>query len=190
MIIYTIKYGDSLFSIANKYQVSIEQIRRANGFDETNLSLVPGQALILPTNVYIVQPGDSLYKIAAVSYVPIQAIKDANRLTSDALSIGRRLILPPRPKYMEQGLSFILPSTQERTESLIRYFSPNNTYFGIFEYHINEDGTLSELTNDDVAVRASRENHVAPLATITNLTPGGFSPELTKTVLSSPDMQN
>ena len=43
--------------------------------------------------------------------------------------------------------------------------------------------------DDQQLIRISRENHVAPLAVITNLTSTGFSPKLTKQVLSSPEIR-
>lgn len=176
------------FFIASKYQVSFDTLRDVNGL--TDATLVPGQALIVPSSVYIVQPGDSLYVISQMSLIPVETIRTANGLQSDMLSIGMRLYLPPRNKYPEEGLSYILPTTPEQIEATTRTFSPFNAYFGIFEYHITEEGNLSTLPNDEVAVKASRNQRVAPLATITNLTPGGFSPELTRQVLNFPEIRN
>ncbi|QGQ46073.1 glycosyl hydrolase family 18 protein [Metabacillus sediminilitoris] len=186
MFIYVVKTGDSLFSIATKYQVSMDSIRLMNGL--TTDRLVPGQDLLIPTDMYIVQPGDSLYSISQMSLTPIETIRLYNSLQSDFLMVGMRLYLPPRPKYELEGFSYITPSTPERNQMIVQTFAPINTYFGIFEYHVLEDGSLSTL-NDQQLIRLSRENKVAPLAVITNLTPTGFSPELTRRVLSSPEIR-
>lgn len=188
MFIYTVKDGDSLFSIAAKHQFSIDKIREVNGVIDP--TLVPGQALIIPSTVYIVQPGDSLFEIAMMSFTPVETLRQANGLQSDLLSVGMKLYLPPRTKYPEEGLSYILPATPDQIEATTRNFSAYNAYFGIFEYHITESGILSTLNNDEIAVKASRNYKVAPLATITNLTPGGFSPEVTRQVLHSPELRN
>lgn len=188
MFIYTVKTGDSLFSISSKYQVPMESIRNVNGL--TQITIVPGQALIIPASYYIVQPDDSLYAVSHMSLIPIDALKSANGLQSDAITVGMRLQLPPKTKYPEEGLSYLLPATPEQIEVTASTFSPYNAYFGIFEYHIMSGGDLSTLANDEVAVRASRNNHVAPLATITNLTPGGFSPEVTRQVLQTLSIRN
>ncbi|KEQ22110.1 glycosyl hydrolase family 18 protein [Paenibacillus tyrfis] len=187
MFVYDVKYGDSLFSIARKYRVTLDSLRIVNGL--TNATLVPGQALIVPSNVYIVQPGDSLYQISRMSFIPVPTLRLWNGLQTDTLLIGMELYLPPREKYPEEGLSYLIPTTPEETESTARTFSPYNTYFGIFGYRVTEGGGLSTL-DDEVAIRATRENRVAPLATITNLTPAGFSPELTKQVLNFPEIRN
>ncbi|MGQ7887791.1 glycosyl hydrolase family 18 protein [Paenibacillus sp. WC2504] len=188
MFIYTVKSGDSLYTISRKYQVSLDTIRSVNGLNEADL--VPGQALIMATTTYIVQQGDTLSSIASISYVPSQLLKTANGLESDALTVGMRLTLPTRPKYLEEGLSYILPSTPEQIQKTVQNFANLNTYFGVFEYHITADGNLSELPYDDLVIKVSRDHLVAPLATITNLTPGGFSSDITKQLLQSPELRN
>lgn len=43
LFIYTVKPGESLFLISQKFDISVEAIRIVNGLSETNI--VPGQAL-------------------------------------------------------------------------------------------------------------------------------------------------
>lgn len=183
MFIYVVKTSDSIFSIAAKYQVSMDSLRITNGL--TTDRLVPGQDLLIPTDIYIVQPGDSLYSISQMSLISLDTIRLYNGLQSDVLTVGMRLYLPPRPKYEAEGFSYITPSTPETNQLIVQTFAPINTFFGIFEYHVLEDGSLSTL-NDQQLIRIVRENKVAPLAVITNLTPTGFSPELTRRVLNTP----
>ncbi|MEH7126176.1 glycosyl hydrolase family 18 protein, partial [Bacillus sp. JJ1773] len=150
--------------------------------------LVPGQDLLIPTNIYIVQPGDSLYSISHMSLISIETIRLYNGLHSDILMVGMRLYLPPRLKYEAEGFSYITPSTPEKNQVIVQTFAPINTFFGIFEYHVLEDGSLSTL-DDQQLIRIVKENKVAPLAVITNLTPTGFSPELTRKVLNTPEIR-
>ncbi|MFS0600422.1 glycosyl hydrolase family 18 protein [Peribacillus frigoritolerans] len=186
MYIYVVKTGESIFSIATKYQVSMDSIRMINGLKTDRL--VPGQDLLIPTDMYIVQPGDSLYSISQMSLIPVETIRLYNGLELDILMVGMRLYLPPRPKYEAEGFSYITPSTPERNRRIVQTFAPINTFFGIFEYHVLEDGSLSTL-DDQELIRLSRENKVAPLAVITNLTSTGFSPELTRRVLNTPEIR-
>lgn len=164
----------------------MDSIRRMNGL--TTDRLVPGQDLLIPTNMYTVQPGDSLYSISQMSFISVETIRLINGLHSDMLMIGMRLYLPPRIKYEVENFSYITSSTPEKNKNIVQGFAPINTFYGVFEYHITEDGTLSTL-NDQQLIQLARENKVAPLAVITNLTPTGFSPELTQRVLSSPEMR-
>jgi len=188
MFIYGIKKNDCLFSIALKYQVTMDSIRIYNGL--TTARLVPGQDLLIPTNIYTVQPGDSLYSITQMNFISMGTLSLINGLHSNRLMIGMKLYLPPRTKYESVGFSFITPSTPEENKTRVRKFASINTYLGVFEYHISEDGTLSTLVDDQQLVKLIRENNTAPLAVITNLTPTGFSGQLVKTVLNSPDIKN
>ena len=68
-ISYTVKKGDSLYSIANKYNISVSSIVSANNLKSNNLRI--GEILKIPivssgstTMKYIVKKGDSLYSIA------------------------------------------------------------------------------------------------------------------------------
>ncbi|KGR86210.1 glycosyl hydrolase family 18 protein [Lysinibacillus odysseyi] len=187
MFVYVVKMGDSLFSIATRYQVNMDSIRITN--ELITDSLVPGQDLLIPTNMYTVQPGDSLYSISKMSFLPIETIRLYNGLQSDVLMVGMGLYLPPRVKYSVENLSYMYPTTPAQDELIIRAFAPINTYFAMFEYHILDEGELSQL-NDDFAIQIARNNRVAPIATITNLTLGGFSPEITRQVLTVPEQRN
>lgn len=152
-------------------------------------SLVPGQDLIIPTNMYTVQPGDSLYSISQMSLISINRIRLINGLHSDMLMAGTQLYLPPRIKYNAQNFSFLVPSTPARNDYLIQSFASINTFLGVFEHHVLEDGSLSIL-DDERIIRVARANKVAPLAVITNLTSAGFDPQLTRQILSSSSMRN
>lgn len=186
MFIYVVKAGDSLFSIAAKYQITMDSIRIINGLKTDRL--VPGQDLLIPTNMYTVQLGDSLYSISQMSFTSVETLRLINGLHSDMLMVGMRLYFPPRMKYEAENFSYITPSTSERNQLIVQTFAPINTFFGVFEYHILEDGSLSTL-DDQQLIQLARENKTAPLAVITNLMPTGFSPELTKRVLSSPEIR-
>lgn len=186
MFIYVVKYGDSIFSIANKFRVTMDSIRIMNGLSSD--SIVPGQDLLIPTDQYIVQPGDSLFSISQMAMVPVQTIQAYNGLHSSNLTVGMRLYLPPRRKYSAYSFGYITVTTPENNQLLVQTYAPYNTYYGIFEHHISADGSLSEL-DDQQIVRMSRQYFVAPIAVITNLTASGFSSQIVKQVLSSPALR-
>ena len=101
---YTVQRGDSLYSIAAKYNTTVEELKRINGLTTNILSI--GQVLKLPSNEsaespsvdegisYTVKKGDSLYSIAKKYNVTIDEIKELNNLTSNLLSIGQVLLIP------------------------------------------------------------------------------------------------
>ncbi|MFG3611704.1 glycosyl hydrolase family 18 protein [Rummeliibacillus stabekisii] len=182
MFIYVVKTGESIFSIARKYQVTMDSIRTINGLSTD--TIVPGQDLLIPTDQYVVQPGDSLFTISQMAMVSADRIKAYNGLQSNELSVGQTLYLPPREKYSAYSFGYITVSTPESNQLITQTYAPLNTYYGIFEHHVLADGSLSEL-NDQGIVNMSRDNFVAPIAVVTNLTSTGFDPNLTVTILSN-----
>lgn len=101
---YIVKKGDSLYSIANKYNTTVDELKRINNLTSNILSI--GQILKLPSDKvsdvekeentisYTVQKGDSLYSIARKYSTTIDKIKDLNNLTTNLLSIGQVLLIP------------------------------------------------------------------------------------------------
>lgn len=94
-IIYTVKSGDSLYKIANKYNTSVSIIQSLNNLTSNNLNI--GQQLKIPvsgtstTNTYTVKSGDNLYSIARKFNTTVDSIKSKNNLKSTILSVGQVL---------------------------------------------------------------------------------------------------
>ena len=104
--IYVVKSGDSLYSIARKYNTTVDEIKRLNNLSSNALSI--GQVLKIPsssessntgsntgtTNTYVVKSGDSLYSIARKYNTTVDEIKKLNNLSSNLLNIGQVLKIP------------------------------------------------------------------------------------------------
>lgn len=92
---YVVKKGDSLYSIANKYNTSVEEIKKLNNLTTNNLSI--NQVLKIPSlsnnQTYIVKSGDNLYSIARKFNTTVDSIKSKNNLTSNLLKVGQTLII-------------------------------------------------------------------------------------------------
>lgn len=188
MFIYTVQPGDSVYQISQKYSVPFDQIRLANGLNQTNI--VPGQALVIPTNTYIVQPGDSFYSIAKMAYLSVNLLIRANpTISPNRLQPGMRLTIPNISNYQATGLGFYTLRTPEQDQSLINNFAPYATYIAFFEYHFSIDGSLNTI-NDATAIRTAWSRRVKPLMTITNLTESGFNAQLTHQMLNQPSARN
>ena len=95
---YVVKKGDTLYSIARKYNTSVDNLKSINNI--TTDSLAIGQIIKLPStsstasDTYIVKKGDSLYSIAKTYNTSVDKLKEINNLTSNALAIGQVLKLP------------------------------------------------------------------------------------------------
>ncbi len=104
---YVVKRGDNLYSIADKFNISVDDIKKINNLKGNALTI--GQTLIIESYpedgeilecygnngdeyiTYIVKDGDDLYSIARRYNTSVQKIKELNNLTSDDLSIGQIL---------------------------------------------------------------------------------------------------
>jgi LysM repeat protein len=106
---------ETLFSIARQYDVSLDELKKANKLTENNLSL--GQELIIPSVAKLVTAAaptemksanamhtvvakETMYSIAKQYGISLQQLKEWNNL-QDELPIGRTLLVV-QPKYNTQ----------------------------------------------------------------------------------------
>ena len=95
--IYTVKKGDTLYGIANKYGITLQELKTIN--DLTGNALSIGQLLKVPSglslvNSYTVGSGDTLYSIAKKFNTTVPKLKEANNLVNNMLSVGQKIIIP------------------------------------------------------------------------------------------------
>jgi murein DD-endopeptidase MepM/ murein hydrolase activator NlpD len=94
---YTVQEGDTLFSIGQRYKISVDAIRYINNLADADTISI-GQTLNIPPItgiIHKVKKGDSLSTISKLYDVPSQAIADFNYLTDLAsLQVGSELVIP------------------------------------------------------------------------------------------------
>jgi len=116
-IVYTVRRGDSLWSISRQFGVTIQNIVDANpGINPDSIQY--GQKVMVPDHLangtsgrsdtaagsgpelppgastYTVKAGDYLARIANQHGTTVGAIRQANRLTSDLIQVGQVLVIP------------------------------------------------------------------------------------------------
>lgn len=148
---YIVKSGDSLYSIARKFNTTVDELKRLNNLSSNLLNI--GQVLRLPTgkptqvvpsdtDTYIVKSGDSLYKIANAYNTTVDELKSLNNLSSNILSIGQVLKVP-------QSASSEITSTIDYVVK-----SGDNLYAIARKYNttVNEIKSLNNLGSDILSV--------------------------------------
>lgn len=105
---YLVKNGDTLYSIAKKYNTNVEKLKKINNLSNNNIT--PGQILKIPAlessvfdpsknsvnekqqiSYHIVKKGDTLYKISKKYGIPLQKLKELNNLKTAKLKPGQKI---------------------------------------------------------------------------------------------------
>lgn len=121
---HTVQPGDTVYSLARKYGMTVDAVLSQNGMTTPDLRV--GQVLVLdspnvpapaapvtpaspspqgaavgttppaavPAGTYTVAPGDTLYSLAKRFNTSVQAVMDVNRLASPDLRVGQVLVIP------------------------------------------------------------------------------------------------
>lgn len=110
---YTVKKGDSLWLIAQKFGTTVYEIKRAN--NHWSDAVYPGQRLeITWPNSYTVKKGDSLWSVAVKFGTTVNEIKKANNYWSDTIYPGQKLVITLPSSSTSRGTSTYVASTGSR----------------------------------------------------------------------------
>ena len=94
---YTVQSGESLDSIATKFNLTVSQIRWSNSNLFSNDSVSTGDQIVIPPVpgvVVTVKAGDTIDTIATAYGVDAQSIYDFNRMRNAGLLVGQVLVVP------------------------------------------------------------------------------------------------
>lgn len=101
---YTVKRGDTLSQIAERFHVSMALLQDSNRLRSAN-DIRIGQTLKLPASggftpapasflEHTIERGETLSKIAVSYSVPLDVLREANQLKSDTIRVGQVLKIP------------------------------------------------------------------------------------------------
>ena len=148
---YTVSSGDSLYSIARRFNTTVDNIKKLNNLTNNNLSI--GQVLRIPSSntdtgnndvtTYTVSSGDSLYSIARRFNTTVDEIKRLNNLTSNNLSIGQVLKIPSSSNDTgNNNVTTYTVSSGDSLYSIARRFNTN----------VDDIKRLNNLTNNNLSI--------------------------------------
>ena len=191
MQIYVVKPGDSLYSIAKMFGISLHMIMETNGLERPN-DLVVGQSILIltPEITHIIRPGETIEYIAAQHNRSVNQIYRNNPYLNarPSLVAGDELVISYTDKPTTQILvnGFLYPNINHE---LLTNTLPFLTYISPFTYSFSYDGNLTPL-RDEFILRRAYEYGVRPLMTLSSIDDDGrFSPELSDALLNSVEMQ-
>ena len=97
--IYTVRYGDTLESIANMYNMTTDEIKALNSSVINGVSM--GDQIVVPSiqgqtfKTYVIAVGDNLYDIARKNNIDVNTLLLLNGLNkNDFLYPGQEIIIP------------------------------------------------------------------------------------------------
>jgi LysM repeat protein len=116
--VHVVGWGETLWSIAQRYGVSPESVISANDLPDGD-HIFAGQRLVIPDSsftqhtadpdlrssaTHVVQPGETLFSISQTYGVTVSALSDANGLLNPAqIFAGQELALPGSPTTADSG---------------------------------------------------------------------------------------
>lgn len=194
MTIYTVKRGDSVYSISRNFGVPPSRIITDNFLTDPG-RLIVGQDIIIlyPTQTHTVMGGETLSGIANQYGTTVEALLRNNPVLNGGTAIfpGQTLNIsyetPPLGEISVNGYAY--PYIDRTT---LRRTLPYLTYLSIFTYGISNDGTvIPPAGGDEELIAIAREYGTIPLMMLTSLGENGrFSSELISNVLNSPQLSS
>ena len=150
---YYVQPGDSLYLIAAKYGITVQELKEKNNLNSDMLFI--GQKLYIPSPesdsdksedmLYSVQPGDTLYLIATKYGTTVQRIKQENNLETDVIYIGQKLYIPL------QDTDDNINNPPEKDSKMLYYVQPGDSLYLIanrFNVTVRQIRELNNLQSD------------------------------------------
>lgn len=188
MTIYTVRDGDSLYTIARRFGKNARQIAQDNVLAAPD-ELVVGQTLVLldPIRTDTAVAGDTVYTVAERNGVSANQLWRNNPILKGGREIEASTVLNielPAPRGGEMSvIGYAYPFIDR---ALLRQTLPYLTFLSIFSYGIRPDGSLIDV-DDDELIALARQYGVAPVMHLSTLTEDGrFSNALARQMLSDP----
>ncbi len=192
MEIYIVQPGDTIRSIAARFNITPNEIIADNGLRLTNY-LMPGQSLIIlrPIKTYTVKPGDTLYSIAKRNNTTIVSLLQNNPdlIQKPYVYAGQQITLEHESNKLGKIAinGYVYPYVQ--TQDLINTLAYLTT-LTIFGYGFTEEGELIEI-NDEPLIRMAKYFDVAPIMLFSSITENGTtSGELASYLFNNIEFQN
>ena len=191
MVIYVVKKGDTIYSIAEEYNITVSKLIRDNGLNNPN-DLVIGQTIVItyPNQTYIVKEGDSLYHIAEINNVKLIQILRNNPFLSNREYIypGEELVISYNTNGALTTNGIVYPFIKKET---LYKLLPNLTYLSVFNYRAVEKGKIISYYDDTEIIHISKAFETIPLMLLSTLTlQGEYNIEIAYSIALNEEYQD
>ncbi|NGP77612.1 LysM peptidoglycan-binding domain-containing protein [Balneolaceae bacterium YR4-1] len=159
---HTVESGETLFSIAQQFEVTVQKLKEWNNLQNNQLTI--GQTLIVQSadqesaKTHTVEPQETLFSISKQYGVSIAEIKSWNNLDNNNLNVGQELIIYPSSidntdNGTGAGNSIVVSNeTQQNTYYTVK---SGDTLYKIARAHnmtLDELKTLNDLSSNTISI--------------------------------------
>lgn len=193
MVIYTVRPGDSLYSIARRYGTTAQRLAFDNGINDPSY-LTVGQSIVIlePLQTYTVRRGDTLYSIANSFGVSLDQLwrNNPSLLGGDNVEEGQLLYITLPSPEIDRSITVIGYAYPFINGDILRSTLPYLTYLSVFSYGLSSDGSLIPIDDGEI-IATAREYGVVPIMMLTSINEEGFfSSGRAELLLSNPEIQD
>lgn len=173
-ILHRVDKSQGLYSVSKRYNVPIDDIKKANGDTLNNLRV--NQVIFIPIAtmakqkieiIHEVDNGETLYRISKTYNVSVEDIITWNNILDKPIKKGDKLkIIQEVGIYNKYKQKTVIPPQKEAYQNT---YQANNTYSELLA--VNEEGVATWLDNNTIGVSLSLALHRdAPVGTIIQIT--------------------
>lgn len=123
--IYTIKKGDTLTSLADKFNTTVDNLMNINSYEPIE-PLIENDKIIVPNNnselfeVYKIKPGDTMYSIAKITNSNLDDLLNLNGLKEgEYIYPGEEILIPSK------GTKFLITRDGDTVSSVVEELGTN-----------------------------------------------------------------
>lgn len=119
--VYEVLADDTLDSIANMYNTTINNLKEINGFSSIN----SGDMIVVPNDnkwykSYIVKKGDNMYQIANMNNISVSELMYINGLDNDDYIYPEQEIIIPKDNY-----NIYITKENDNLKNILDFFDGN-----------------------------------------------------------------
>ncbi len=193
MIIHIVKPGETIYSIAEYYNISVKRLVLENGIANPD-NLAIGQTIVIaqPEIVYTIQAGDSLESIAQKFNVSSMELLRNNPYLSgrNYFYAGESIVISYQTNKTRKIATIGYAFTYIEKTILIKTL-PFLTYLSIFNYRITSDGDIISIGDDTELIDLAKKYGVAPMMFVSTITEeGSANYDVTYNIIGDPSLQD